>query len=467
MRIVDIQNSWTHHRAAALASMAAILLGGCSSAPSDVLDSAATLRALEGIQVGPAPASLARVSTITVTFDPNDGLDVTEAAALALHLHPRLRAVRAEIGVARAELVEAGLLPDPTLGWESGNVFADFITDRKSTANSYIAGLTLSWDVPRPGEIAAREAAAAGRIEEARALLLQAEWELVRDVRLACVRLAAAEAGLALNADQTQIAERTVSFFGDARRLGAATAIQDRLASVAAARIFADQARLDLEATDARQTLLALLGLPPRTPLVLQGGAALLDPAPQEGDAEALVIEALGHRPDLVALAAQHAQAEARLRLEEAGRWPQLSIGSGIGIELPFFSRFNAPAVETARRARAVARMRFEAAVHDVRRDVHAAHARLRLSSALVRRLVETLVPAVDESLRLTRLAVEAGEFTAFEVLTAQTQALDAQTELLGARARQAEARVALDAASGRLTPTPEPLPPVDGEETP
>lgn len=453
------------HFASAL--LACALVSGCSSAPDDVLDASETLRALESIQLQPVPAELARVSTTSVTFAPDDGLNVLEASALALHLHPRLRAVRAEIGVAQAELVVAGLLPDPTIGWESGNVVADFITDRKSTANSYIAGLTLSWDVPRPGEIGAREAAAQGRIAEARALLLQAEWELVRDVRVACVRLAAAEAGLALNADQSRLAERTLSFFGQARQMGEATAIQARIATVAAARIQADQARLELEVMDARLALLALLGLPPRAPLVLQDGGALLDPAPIPGEVEALVVEALSKRPDLAALAAQHQQAEARLRLEEAGRWPQLSIGSGIGIELPFFSRFNAPAVEAARRGREVARLRFEAAVHDLRRDVHASHAQARLSAALVRRLEETLVPAVEESLRLTRLAVEAGEFTAFEVLTAQTQALEAQTELLAARTRRAEAQVALEAATGRLTPTPEPLPRADGEETP
>lgn len=444
-----------------------LVLGACVSAPADVLDPAATLRALEAMTSGPAPASLARIGTASLTFEPGDGLDAREASALALHLHPRLRALRADIGVARAELIEAGLLPDPTIGWEAMNVVADFVTERKSSANSYVAGLTLSWDIPRPGEIGAREAVAAGRIEEARALLLQAEWELVRDVHLACVRLAAAEAGLALNSDQARVAEQTVRYFDDARRLGAATGIQASLAGVATARILADHARLQLEATDARLALLALLGLPPRTPFALQDRDQLLATPASPGDVEALTSEALRRRPDLAALGAQHAQADARLRLEEAGRWPRVSIGSGIGIELPLFSRFNAPAVETARRGRVAARHRFEAAVHEVRRDVHAAHAALALSNAVVRQLEESLVPAVEEALRLTRQAVEAGEFTAFEVLTAQTQALAAQTELLAARARRAEARVALDAATGELTPTPEPLSPDDQEETP
>lgn len=445
-----------------------LALAACASAPPDELDPLATLTELEAVTLAEVPAAtVARVSTDTRTagFDPQDGLDAREASALAIHLHPRLRALRSEIGVARAQLVEAGLLPDPTIGWEAGNVIADFITDRKSTANSYIAGFAISWDVPRPGEIGSREREASARIDEVRAGLLQSEWELVREVYLACVRLAAAEAAIRLNADQVAVADRTLAYFTEARRLGEATALQARLASTAQARLAADRARLEVDVTEARLALLGLLGLPPTTPIALQDGDRLLAPAPPPAPPATLVEEALRRRPDLLVLATQHAQAEARLRLEEARRFPQISIGSGIGIELPIFSRFNAPAVETARRAREAARRRFEAAVYDVRRDVHAAAAAAALTDAYVRRFEEQVLPAVDDTLRLTRAAVQAGEFTAFDVLTAQAQALEAQTELLAARARRAEARVALDAATGHLAPTPEPAAPDDDEE--
>ena len=444
---------------------ACLLLAACAGAPPDELDPLASLAALERVVLAEAPrAVVARVGSGAPAFDAQDGLDAREASALALHLHPRLRAQRAELGVARAQLVEAGLLPDPTIGWESGNVVADFITEGKSTANSYIAGLVIEWDVPRPGELGSREAEARARIDEARAALLQSEWQLVGQVHGACLRLAAAEAALRLNLEQAGVAERTMAYFSDARRLGEVTALQSRLVGVAQARVLADQARLQVEVSEARQTLLALLGLPPTTPFRLQDGARLLAPAPGAEDVATLVQEAVRRRPDLAVLATQHAQAEARLRLEEARRWPRLSIGSGIGLQLPIFSRFNAPAVETATRAREAARRRFEAAVHEVRREVHTAATVFALTDAWVRRFEEQVLPAVEDTLRLTRAAVQAGEFTASDVLTAQTQALEAQTELLAARVRRAEARIALDTASGRLAPAPEP-PPADEEE--
>lgn len=445
-----------------------LALAGCAGAPEERVDPAGSLRLLEAMQLAPPPpASVARVATdggpLEPRFDATDGLDAREASAVALHLHPRLRALRAEIGVARAQLVEAGLLPDPTIGWESGNVVADFITDRKSTANSYIAGAVVEWPVPRPGEIGAREAEAAGRVDESRAALLEAEWRLVGEVHAACARLAAAEAGLRLADEQLAVAERTRATFGEARQLGEATALQARLAGVARARVAAERARLAVEVTEARQAVLALLGLPPGAPFTLQGGARLLA-AVQVDDPARLVAAAVLRRPDLAALAARHRQADARLRLEEARRWPQVTIGSGVSITLPFFSRFNGPAVRTALRARDVARRAFDAGIHEARREVFAAWAAHSAADAYVRTLEEEVLPAVDESLRLTRAAVQAGEFTAFDVLTAQTQALEAQTQLLAARARRAEARVALDVASGRLVPAPAPAPSDDDD---
>ena len=43
--------------------------------------------------------------------------------------------VRAEVGVARAQLVEAGLLPDPTIRWECGNVVARLLTHPEAGAD--------------------------------------------------------------------------------------------------------------------------------------------------------------------------------------------------------------------------------------------------------------------------------------------------------------------------------------------
>lgn len=443
-----------------------ISLSGCVGYEPAPTDARQLLDELERVRLEPAPAAaIAPIGSTAV--DPRDGLDVLEAAAIAVHLNPALRAQRAQVGVARAQLVQAGLLPDPVIGWDAMNVVADFATERKSSANSYTAGVSLAWDVPRPGEIDAREGVARARVREALAEILRAEWELVREVHLAYVRLAAAQATLAINSELVAITSQTVEFFQRARAAGAATAIQERLASVERDRVRSDRVRLEFEEVVARQTLLGLLGLPPGTPLLLQDPAISLDPPiPAVLDVAALMQEATTRRPDLRQLAAQYGQAEEQLRLEVNRQFPQLTIGTGIAIQLPFFSRFNHPAIETARREREAAADRFRTAVHEARRQLHVAHAGLQRAEAQVAFNQNELRPGLEQLLGLTRAALEMGEITPLEILAAQGQTISTQLEFLEARQRRAEAWVELQAASGRLLPrTASPEEPVDEPE--
>lgn len=445
------------------------LLCSCVGYEPAPVDPSGLLGELERLQLADqAPAaSVATIGSARVTFDPADGVSPVEAAAISVHLNPALRALRAEVGVARAELVQAGLLPDPVIGWEAMNNVADFITDRKSSANSYIAGLNLSWDVPRPGEIDAKEGVARARIAEVRAALIRGEWALVRDVYLGFARLAAAQAALALNAEQDVVTTSSLDFFQRARAAGAATAIEERLAAVLRDQVRSDRMRLELEEAQARQGLLALMGLPPQQPLLLQDPLGLLDPPlPGAMDPVQLARDAIDRRPDLRQLMAQYQQAEHQLRLEVRRQFPQISIGSGIAIQLPIFSEFNGPAIDTARLARSAAAERVRAVVHEVRRDVHLSYASLVRAEAQVAFNQNQLGPTLEELLRLTRAAVAAGEVTPLEILTAQNQRITIQLDILGARLRRAELWIELLSASGQLLPT-HPRDDQDEEEDP
>jgi outer membrane protein TolC len=444
-----------HSPGSILAAVAVATLGGCTSYDPDPLAPLQLLDELDRVRLDAPRDGIALVGSAT-RFDPTNGLTDLEAASLAIHLNPSLRALRAEIGVARAQLVEAGLLPDPVIGWDAMNVVADFTTERKSSSNSYVAGASLIWEVPRPDEIDAREAVAHGQLSQARAILVRAEWELVRDVRLAYLRLAAAQAGVDLASEQAEIANGTVDYFERARRAGAATALQERLATVARDRVLADRVRLALDEIEARNELLMLAGLPPETPLILEDVVAMLDaPFVLPEPAGALVRVAVERRPDVLELAAAYEQAEGQLRLEVARQWPQLWIGTGISVSLPFLTRFNAWGVERATRERDAARDRFVATLHATRREVHQGVEELSRAAEQVALFREQLMPGLEETLRLTRAALEAGEVTPIEILAAQNQVIGVSFEFLTARERLARARVVLDAASARLLPPP------------
>lgn len=388
-------------------------------------------------------------------FDPSDGLTLVEAAAAAVQLNPRLRALRSEVAVSEAQLVEAGLLPDIVIGWDAGNNIADFITEGKSSANSYLAGASLEWPVPRPGEINAKEGVARAGIAGARGRVLAAEWGLVREVHEAYARLLVTRARVEQTQQLTSIAERSQEYLQRARRLGAATALDENLARIAAKTTQADVVRAQADELQARQALNGLLGLRPGYEWTPQTTLdQLLTPTPLGArDADALVRLALDRRPDLLETQAEYQRAEEGLRLEVARQWPQISIGTGLSITLPIFSRFNQPAVRTAARARVATGRRLTVAVHQVCQEVHAALTEYRQAERLRQLFQDEVEPALVESLRLNEQAFNAREVTPLQILTSQQQVIETRARALGARERWVVARIRLQAATGDLLP--------------
>jgi outer membrane protein TolC len=425
--------------------------GACRTYEPLPFDPAEALRRLEQVSLEAPPKAPTGEGG---PFDLADGLSASEAAALALRLNPGLRAARARVGVAKAELVEAGLLADVEIGFGAGDVIADGVFDGTTDGQSVLTGVSLLWELPRPGEIEAKEQLARAGVEEVQSRALQRELEVVRDVHLAHVRLLAAEARLDLNGQILALARRTYEHFETARVQGAATALQASLARIALGGVELEALRLQSERSQAGQALSAVIGLPPATELKLEGDlrrAAESAPA----SPEALVERALSRRPDLRALRAEYESAEAALRLEVVRQWPQIAIGTGIAIGLPIFRRWNAPAIDAALRRRELVYQELEAQVHELRRDVHASHALSRRTVTEIRFFEGEIGPQLSEALRLSGNAFSAKEVTLFEVLTAQSQVAEVRARLLDARARYAEARVLLDASTGALVGAP------------
>jgi len=439
-------------------------LAGCTSYEADPVRPLEILRELDALRI--EDVTQAEVAPILTSFDASDGLSLLEASAIAVRRNPTLAALRARVGVAEARLIQAGLLSDPVIGWSAGDPLADLIIEGKVDGASWLTGASLSWQVPRPGEIDAKEGAAKARIRVNGAQLARAEWALVREVHLAYARLLVAQARLAQNERLSGIAQQTLKYFARARAAGAATALDEALARVAANTVQANLLSAKSQRTLARQNLNGLLGLSPDREWNLQDSLSRFVPQAPSEDLKQLVSESLERRPDLQEIVASYEQAEERLRLEVAGQWPQLQIGTGISISLPIFSRFNQPAIETALRSRTAARLRVRAAVQQTRREIHAALTRAEQAYVLLDLFRTSLGPQSEETLKLTEKAFKAREVTPLQILTAQRQVLDTQSRFLAAQQAWAEARIRLDSACGRLLPSARtPLPPTSESE--
>ncbi|HET9553055.1 MAG TPA: TolC family protein [Anaeromyxobacteraceae bacterium] len=223
------------------------------------------------------------------------------------------------------------------------------------------------------------------------------------------------------------------------------------------------RARADLDKV--RLALGALLGRETPVRVTVPDEAPAAAPAGEE----ALVAEALDHRPELAAAAAQVEGAEAQVRSAWARLAPQLSAsGSAFAADVPYPTgakdgwratldltwplydgglrygkRREAEARVAGARAGAEAqRIAVGQEVRDAARDVAVAAERLRLAGEQRRLAAEAAGTA--------QRTYEAGVASSLDVVDADDRLYAADIGLADARARLASARVALDRALGR-----------------
>jgi len=406
------------------------------------------------------PQTLLDLEALEWTTSPSDsgeqgvsGAGPRQLASFSVSNNPSLKAARAEIGIAEALLVEAGLLADPVIGWNGMDLLASQIVDGTSSMVDVLTGIGISIPLPRPGELDAKEGLAQWRVEELRREITAAEWRLTQEVFLAYENLLESETLLQQSSDVLEITLSTKKYFERALGVGAATAIQANLAAGDVLSLQAQRMRLKANVRKARQGLNALLGLPPTTILVIANISVSATDLSQELDVdlEVLVQQSLSLRPDIAALQASYEAAEQEVQLEIARQFPQLAVGPGIQVTPGFFTRFNRPAIRTAIARREALRVLMNQQVHEARRSIHNAFASLQESRRQLDFLELELLPNAESSLQLAGVAFDAREVTLLEILTLQRVLIDARTRTTEARAEMQRRRWLLQAASGTL----------------
>lgn len=284
-------------RRAAVATLAAAVLAGCSTYRPAPLSAAPGLVVVSGMQ---APMTVAQVDEAVLRGD------------------PELRAARRRRGVAQAQLLQAGLLPDPQF---AGSILP--LVAGPGTTFAWTAGLTA--DVRALVTLSARREGARQAAREIDAQLLWQEWQAVGRARLLAVQLIEEDRAL-------RLLRQTRDLFADRnRRLAAALAQGNVTLATAAPDLASLQTARGVVETAERQQLArrhqlnALMGREPDSPLALADDPRVgpLDPAWAERQADGLA----DRRPDLVALRLGYAAQEARTRAAVLGQFPPLLLG--------------------------------------------------------------------------------------------------------------------------------------------
>ena len=303
-------------------------------------------------------------------------LSIVEVGLLAVQNSPDLKALRAQAGVAQAQVVQAGLLPDPVLSGSYNVLIAG-----PAVANAI--GASLTGDITSLITLSARRRAAGKAAQQVDASIVWQEWQTISRAQTLTIDLVQ-QARLLASLRQTLglLQQRAAT-----TRLGVAqgNATLQALAPDAVA-VTSLQTQLDatvLAQEQRWQSLDALLGLEPQVRPLL--GHVLAVPAIPAAEVADLLQGLPARRPDLIALQLGYASQEASLRAAVLGQFPALALGPNYGndttrvqsagpaisVALPIFNR-NRGAVAIQRATREQLRVEFEARLATATAGAHA-----------------------------------------------------------------------------------------------
>ncbi len=361
----------------------------------------------------------------------------------------------ADLGIARGDLVQAGLLPNP-------EVLYLFDVPGKPYRYAFDLPLEAFWLWPVRIRAAARASARACD------RLAQLALDLIRDVRQAYADVLLANGRLRVAKEAVEIRGQ-ISRLAEARlKAGDISPQEATTARVDAFQAQQDLARAGFDVSLAEERLRNLLGLgADRGPLALRPC-----PVPDADlDVELLTAEAVASRPDALAAAQNAAAAAERLRLSRlnwvrflgigdatSGERTGHEFGPGLRATLPLFNWNQGNVARAEAELERAERQRFT--VRDqIILDVHQAHSRYAQARAEIGVLDAKVRPEVEAAIRRAELAYREGNTPYNVVLETSRQLLDSRLRRQQLLADLRRAWADLERGVGRRLDVPPPLP--------
>jgi outer membrane protein, heavy metal efflux system len=376
-----------------------------------------------------------------------DGLTEDEAVAIALWNNAAFQAELATLGIARADLIEAGMIQNPLL-----SLFLPWGPRQ--------AELTLSLPLQALWQRGRRVKAARLDLERVASGLVAAGLDLIRDTKMAYAALALAQERERLGREAVRVRGRVAGIAEARLRAGDVSVLESGVIRLDARQAEEELLRALLAVASARSALIRQLGLEGTQPDLTVGALAV--EARTIGDLAAAVELAMAARPDLRAAELAIESAGARLGWERTrivsnldaaakatggkGEWV---VGPGVSLEIPLFNLNQGP------RARAHAEIeraiwQYAATRHRLLQEVHDAHQRYLHTARTEALLRQEILPGLEQNLARAEKAYAAGEVSYLFVLETMRQRLDAGLRAADATAELARAAAQLDRSIGR-----------------
>jgi cobalt-zinc-cadmium efflux system outer membrane protein len=431
----------------------AAFLTGCASPPRDqgFSDVAQAVRERTGLEVPwyqDGRADEAAMATIHQLLSTDLTIDTAIRVSLLCNNH--LQASCQQLGISQAQLVQAGLLGNPSLSAEF-QFFARGPDIQLSLVDSLLQLTTLP----------ARRRYAQAELAEAKAQVAGAIIDLIADVRRSSYRCLAAGAVVAL--------QRTMVMTGaDAMELATRMHIAGNSSDLEFARkqIAYQQSRLALAAaeadqSDARERLTRLMGLwgddaarwtmsGPLPGLAEQDGTG--DGKGMESAAIRFSLDLAGQRERIRAIAERYGiarldawfgevEAGASGQREAAGEW---GAGPALTLSLPIFDQGQGVHL-AANAALAMAAQRYAATAVDIRSLVRGERAAVRSLFARAHFITEKVLPLRSTVVRESMLHFNAMLIGPFQLLDAKRDEIESAGQYIDALMRYWLHRASLD----------------------
>ena len=380
-----------------------------------------------------------------------DGVTTDEAVAVALWNNAAFNATLTRLGMARGDLLQAGLLRNPQ--------FQVFLPGG-SKQLEWALFLPLDALLLRETRLDLSEREVCRIAEE----LTQNGVDLVRDVRVA-------HADLVFAVEQSALADEAVALREDIYDLtrkqlqaGDISELESTTAQIALKQAQAEAAGLKHGVAQAESRLKQLMsiGMMPIT-LSPQSEATSIVLTHELDD---LIAEAATSRPDLRAASFAYESAKKRADLS---RWQWLrfdvvadansggvgnsNFGSGFRFDVPIFDR-NQGGIQTADWSVTQARHNYNAVRDQVVADVQASYAQYWQAEENLNLLRSDVLTSLEEAVRLAGRAFANGGASYFVVLQTSTQYLDARVREIQLSADLQRAAANLDRSVGRNVTT-------------
>lgn len=442
---------------AAVVSALAAFAGGCASLDPtpDINRAASTVGERSGI----TPVWTEAWEASLTSWDGRSPLKVEQAVAMALRNNREIRSEVEQIAASRADLVQAGLLPNPVVGLTLRFPF-DPVSGGSFVGAQVVQSFTALW--LRDGKIKAADS----RLNQTVLDISDKALRLVAEVKATHARIAFGQSALTLSDENLATIERSIDSLEARVRGGEGTPLDVNRARQQQAKAQAERAIVVRDLAKERRRMLELIGFASEG-AEWTADASSAAPSVPAIDESAAIALAGSQRLDVAAARSIVEAQRADLTIEEKSRLKDFGLGADferdvdgkktigpvIEVGVPIFDTNAAQIAKAGSLARA-ALARYEATSQRAVREARVAWVDLDSASRLAEQYRSTVLAISERNLTLAETALKSGQTDVTVLLDAQRELIDARRSLLDLERDAALAAIALEqAAGGRITP--------------